>query len=109
MSARKIQSGSPFGDQFTVAAPQTQLSLPRESVVIHKNGIEFHSPAHWPVWTEMTVTLESSLGEGRVNCSGVVIGCTGNKHAGYEVSLVFTGLSKQAEARLSSLAVAPLR
>jgi hypothetical protein len=43
-----------------------------------------------------------------VNCSGVVISCSGNKHTGYHVSLVFTGLTKQAQARLSALAQSPL-
>lgn len=51
----------------------------------------------------MTLTLQSPDGF-KLHCSGVVIACTGNKHTGYHVSMVFTGLSKQAEARLSSLA-----
>jgi hypothetical protein len=34
----------------------------------------------------------------------VVISCTGNKHAGYHISMVFTGMSKQAETRLHALA-----
>ena len=37
-----------------------------------------------------------------------VIDCTGNKHSGYHISMVFTGLSKQAEARLNTMAVAQL-
>ena len=49
----------------------------------------------------MTMTLQSPRGDGRVHCSGVVIGCTGNKHTGYHVSVVFTSLSRQAQARLS--------
>jgi hypothetical protein len=31
----------------------------------------------------------------------VVIACSGSKHTGYHVSLVFTGMSKQAQSRLS--------
>jgi hypothetical protein len=53
----------------------------------------------------MTLSLQSPLDGGRLNCNGVVIACTGNKHMGYHVSLVFTSMSKQAEARLSTLAV----
>jgi hypothetical protein len=33
----------------------------------------------------------------------VVIACSGNKHTGYHVAMVFTGLSKQAETRLASM------
>jgi hypothetical protein len=51
----------------------------------------------------MTLTLEGQTGS-KVHCSGVVISCTGNKHAGYHVSMVFTSMSKQAEAALSSMA-----
>ena len=61
----------------------------------------------FPEWAEMTMTLQS-LGAGcRINCTGVVISCTGNKHAGYHVSMVFTGLSKQAQARLTTMAYTP--
>jgi len=51
----------------------------------------------------MTISLQSSRDASRINCTGVVISCTGNKHVGYHVSMVFTGLSKQAQARLSSM------
>jgi hypothetical protein len=34
----------------------------------------------------------------------VVIACTGTKHTGYHVSMVFTSLTKQAQARLSAMA-----
>ena len=48
----------------------------------------------------MTMMLQSSRDDGKINCSGVVIACTGNKHTGYHVSMVFTSLSRQAQARL---------
>jgi hypothetical protein len=54
----------------------------------------------------MTLTLQSPSDNGRVNCNGVVIACTGTKHAGYHVSMVFTSLTKQAQARLSTMAQA---
>ena len=56
----------------------------------------------------MTMTLQSPRGDGRVHCNGVVISCTGNRHTGYHVSMVFTNLSKQSQARLSLLAVSQL-
>lgn len=52
----------------------------------------------------MTLAMQSPRDNGIFRCSGVVISCTGNKHAGYHVSMVFTGLSKQAQARLNMMA-----
>ncbi len=57
----------------------------------------------------MTMVLQSPADGAKVHCNGVVIACTGNRHTGYHVSMVFTGLSKQAEARLGAMAVAQLR
>jgi hypothetical protein len=51
----------------------------------------------------MTLSLQSPRDNGKVNCSGVVISCSGNKHTGYHVSMVFTSVSKQAQARLSTM------
>jgi hypothetical protein len=104
MSARKIESASSFQQNVTVDARQARLSLSPDSVVIHRNGIEFRSPTPFSPWTEMTLTLKSPGGNGRVHCSGVVIACTGSRHAGYDVSMVFTGVSKHAQARLDTLA-----
>lgn len=56
----------------------------------------------------MTMTLQSPRDNAAVHCSGVVISCTGNKHAGYNVSMVFTGLSKQAQSRLNIMASSAL-
>ena len=103
MSARTIQ-GTGSLQQVTVEARQTRLSLSPNSVIVHKNGIEFRSAAPFAVWTEMTMTLQSPGDGGRLHCTGVVIACTGNKHAGYHVSMVFTSLSKHAQARLSTMA-----
>jgi hypothetical protein len=103
MSARTIQSTGSL-QQVTVEARQTRLSLSPNSVIVHKNGIEFRSAAPLAAWTEMTITLQSPGDGGRLHCTGVVIACTGNKHAGYHVSMVFTSLSKHAQARLSTMA-----
>jgi len=108
MSARRIASNGSL-QQVTVEARQTRLSLSPNSVVVHKDGIEFRSVTPFCEWTEMTMTLESPGGDGKVHCTGVVISCTGNKHTGYHVSMVLTGLSRQAQVRLSTMAGAPLR
>jgi hypothetical protein len=110
MSARSISgSGSGSGAnalaQVTVQARSANLTLSPQSVIFHKGGIEFRSPTQFAPWTEMTLALQSPQDGGRLQCNGVVIACTGNKHAGYHVSMVFTSMSKQAEARLSTLAV----
>ena len=105
MSARKVES-TPFQQHVTVEARQARLTLSPGSVILHKNGIEFRSATAFSAWTEMTLTLQSPRDNGKVNCNGVVFSCTGNKHTGYHVSMVFTGMSKQAQARLSTMASA---
>ena len=107
MSARTVESSGSF-EQVTVEARQTRLTLSPNSVVVHKSGIEFRSAAPFAAWTEMTMTLQSPGIGGRFHCNGVVIACTGNKHAGYRVSMVFTGLSKHAQECLSTMAHAQL-
>jgi hypothetical protein len=103
MSARKAELTGSLHD-LTVEARETRLSLSPDAYVLRRNGIEFRSATPLSPWAEMTVLLRSPRDGGRVHCSGVVIACTGNKHSGYHVSMVFTGLSKQAEARLTSMA-----
>ncbi len=107
MSARKAEATGSL-NHVTVEARQTRLSLSPGSVIIHKKGIEFRSTVPFSPWAEMTMTLQSPRDGAKVHCTGVVIACTGNKHAGYHVSMVFTSLSKQAEARLSAMAFTPL-
>src|ERR1017187_4535594 len=107
MSARRTESTGPF-QQVTVEARQTRLVLSPNSVVIHKNGIEFRGATPFSEWTDMNTTLPALGDLVKIHCSGVVISCTGNKHAGYHVSMVLTGLSKQAQARLSTIACAQL-
>src|SRR2546421_1731360 len=102
MSARRIENSGAL-QNVTVEARQTRLSLSPDSVIIHKNGIEFRSATPFSPWAEMTLTLQSPRDNGKVNCNGVVIACTGTKHAGYHVSMVFTSLSQHAEARLSAM------
>lgn len=107
MSARKISSLESSQQPVTVEARQQRLSLSHESVMIHKNGIEFCSPTPLTPWKEMTVELQTQE-DGRVSCTGVVIACTGNKHAGYHVSMVFTNVSRQAQSRLTRMSDSPL-
>jgi hypothetical protein len=80
------------------------LDLPTDLVTIRKNGIEFLSPEPLAPWAEMTITLETPLDGQRIQCNGVVVSCTGNRHSGYTISLVFTDVSQRDQARLVALA-----
>jgi hypothetical protein len=103
MSAKKFDSADSF-QKVTVEGRQSRLELSYEDVVIHKSGIEFCSPTPFNPWTEMTLALQSPRDGSRVQCSGVVVACSGTKHTGYQISLVFTGISRQALSRLSVMA-----
>ena len=102
MSARKISTLGSDPTPVTVEARQARLTLSHEAVAIHKSGIEFRSPTAFNTWAEMTVELQTPE-NGRVNCTGVVIACTGNKHTGYHISMIFTSLSRQAQTRLNQM------
>ncbi|MGB7769857.1 MAG: PilZ domain-containing protein [Verrucomicrobiia bacterium] len=108
MSARQFGNVNSFQQPITVEARQTRLELSSDAVVIHKSGVEFRSPVPFNLWTEMTVALQSRRDETPIQCSGVVIACSGNKHVGYHVSLLFTGMSKHAQSRLNSMAYSEL-
>ena len=108
MSAKKYVGGSSFEQPVTVEARQASLELSADTVVIHKSGIEFRSPTPFNPWTEMTVALQPPGGGGRLRCHGVVIACSGSKHAGYHISMVFTSLTKQVQSRLNSMAQSDL-
>jgi hypothetical protein len=103
MSARRIDAAGDF-QPVTVQARETRLSLAPEDVRIRRNGVEFRSASPIAPWTEMTVTLQSTREAGRVHSTGVVVACSGGRHSGYTVSMVFTGLSKESQARLNLLA-----
>jgi hypothetical protein len=104
MSARKIESIDSPKPQVTVQGRQSRLELSTDAVSMHKSGIEFRSPTPFHEWTEMTVALQSPQSGRKLQCSGVVVACSGSKHTGYRVSMVFTHLSPQARTRLNSMA-----
>jgi hypothetical protein len=106
MSAKKLV-GHSFEKSVTVVARQAKLELSADTVSIHKNGIEFRSPNPFNEWSEMTVTLQSPVDGSNFSANGVIVACTGSKHAGYHVSMLFTELSSQAAARLGEMARTP--
>lgn len=107
MSARKV-SGSELAQPITLQTRTTQLTLPATSVRVRKNGLEFHSDNPIPVWTEMTIALETPLEPKKFECSGVVVACNGNRHQGYQVSMIFPAMTPHAKARLDLLAYSTL-
>lgn len=104
MSAKKFVSGQLLPKPVTVVARQASLELSADTVSIHKSGIEFRSPTAFKEWSEMTVTLQSPLDGSRLSANGVIVACSGNKHLGFHVSMLFTDLTPQTAARLGALA-----
>jgi len=103
MSTSKLDTSGVF-QPVTLKSDRTALSLPQAAVRIRKNGIEFRSPTPIPVWAEMTVSLQSAGDVKKLNCTGIVVACEGNRHAGYAVSMLFMNLSRQSQERLNLLA-----
>jgi hypothetical protein len=103
MSARRLGNTDVFRP-VTVQAQATRLSLPAGAVRFRKNGIEFHSQTAIAPWTEMTVELATPTRSRRFHSTGVVVACSGNRHAGFQVCMIFTSLSRHAQACLDSLA-----
>jgi hypothetical protein len=97
MRARKTTSA----DLLAFAPTPTQcLTLPPEAVRVRKNGIEFRSKDSFQPWTEMTLSLQRPGESKKIHCTGVIVACDGNRHQGYTISMLFTNLSRQSQARL---------
>lgn len=91
-----------------ISNSQTRLALPASAIRFRKNGIEFRTDKSIPAWTEMTVDLQSPVDGKNVHCTGVVVDCTGNRHSGYLVSMVFMNMSRQSQERFNQLAFSRL-
>jgi hypothetical protein len=104
MSAKQIGSLGSVENSISVAGRQAALELSADKVSVRKNGIEFCSPTPFHEWSEMTVSLQSPKDGRRLSCHGVVVACTGNKHSGYHISMLFTGMTPQAEKQLGVMA-----
>ncbi len=104
MSAKKLTGINSFQPSVSVASRDARLELSADTVSIHKNGIEFRSPTAFKEWSEMTVALLSPHDGSRISCHGVIVGCAGNRHTGFHVSMVFTSLTPQTEKQLGVMA-----
>ena len=104
MSAKRLTSTNTFQSSVSVSSRDAKLELSTDTVTVHKNGIEFRSPKPFNEWSEMTVALQSPKDNSRISCHGVIVACAGNKHTGYHISMVFTGLSSETEKQLGTMA-----
>jgi len=103
MSSSKLDSSGVF-DQIELEADQTHLCIPAGNVLFRTNGIEFQSPKEFPIWTEMTVDLQSPQSGEKLKCTGVIVACHGTRHAGYNISMVLMDLTPQTQNQLRLLA-----
>jgi hypothetical protein len=94
MSARKTTDAGLINFAPT---PTQCLTLPAEAVRVSKNGIEFHSREAFQPWTEMTLSLQRPGVTKKINCTGVIVACNGNRHDGFSISMLFTNLSRQSQ------------
>ena len=102
MSASKLERPLSPGNPGNTTH-HTQLDLAADEVYFRKNGIEFRTKTSIPVWTEMTVDLQTPKGK-QVACTGVVVACSGNRHTGFLIAMVFTGMSQQHQRQLDEFA-----
>jgi len=103
MSTSKLDTSGIF-QAPKIATAQTRLALDASAIRFRKNGIEFRTDKPIPPWTEMTVALQSPVDGKTVHCTGVVVECAGNRHAGYLVSMVFMNMSRQSQERFNQIA-----
>ena len=103
MSTTKLDTSDTF-QPLTVVSAKTRLPLPAHAVTIRKSGIEFRSVSPFEPWTEMSVELKSPRDNKKVSCTGIVVACNGNRHAGYLVSMLFLNLTPQSREQLGYLA-----
>lgn len=105
MTTSKFDDSGVFGPAS--GNQETRLTLPANRVAIRKNGIEFLSETAVPQWKELTVELRSPVDRSTLQGTGVVVDCTGNRHTGYVVSLMFLHLSPENQRRLTAMAEQP--
>ena len=108
MAASRLDRSGFLQPDFVLHAGDRQFALPAAAVRIQRNGIEFRSPASFPLWTEMTIALQAPGWADPFEGTGVVVACDGNRHWGYGVSVLFVNLSRRLEEQLGSLARAEL-
>ncbi|MBM3877866.1 MAG: hypothetical protein FJ386_14320 [Verrucomicrobia bacterium] len=95
-------------EPFTIQTRETQFTLPADSLLVRRNGIEFRSPTPLDEWTELTLDMHSPRDGHREQATGVVVACRGTHAAGFAVSVVLMGMTPAAERLLQQAAISPL-
>jgi hypothetical protein len=88
---------------ITAQASTDDQAIPATNIRVRKNGIEFRSEKQIEPWTEMTLDFFSPFHTRRLHCKGVVVACSGNRHEGYIIALLFTSISGTALQILTEL------
>lgn len=105
MSTGRLDVSGVF-QPVTVRTDEAQFSLSTDSLLFRENGIEFLAPTPVALWAEVTLELRSPTDGKMLRGAGVVVDCSGNRHSGYVVTLLFTNLTRQSRERLAQLAQA---
>lgn len=102
MTTSKLDQSGVFGPA-AAGSHETRLLLPADRVAFRTNGIEFLSSRPVDQWKEVTVELLSPVDNRPLRGTGVVVDCTGNRHTGYVVSLMFLSVAPDSRQRLEQL------
>ncbi|MCP5518118.1 MAG: PilZ domain-containing protein [Verrucomicrobiales bacterium] len=100
MTTSKVDTSGVF-DRPATGCGEARFLLPTHQVAFRKSGIEFLSHEAVPLWKEVTVELQSPVDRQPLEATGVVVDCTGNRHTGYVVSLIFLEMTPGCERRLA--------
>lgn len=100
MTTSKVDTSGVF-DDAAACSSEARFLLPTHLVAFRKSGIEFLSNLPVPLWKEVTVELQSPMESQPLSATGVVVDCTGNRHSGYVVSLIFLQMTPGSERRLA--------
>lgn len=101
MTTSKLDDSGVF-EKAGGGSSETHFLLSTHEVAVRRNGIEFLSHRPIPLWKEVTVQLQSPWDHRSLEGVGVVVDCTGNRHTGYVVSLMFVHLPPGSEQRLDA-------
>lgn len=109
MSAAKLDHSLTFGSTAEPHLDSSKvLHLSPKNTVVRNNGIQFHYDTEIPPFTEMAVDLHDPADGGAIQATGIVVACAGDRHRGFDVSMVLLNLSEAHRARLGVLAYSHL-
>ena len=109
MSAAKLVETTSFPPSMQPHMDDRQvLHLSPDNTLVRNNGIQFHYHTELPQFTEMSVDLHDPADNGEIKATGIVVACSGDRHKGFEVSMLLLNLSEAHRARLGVLAYSHL-